>query len=304
MSNNSLAIVISNELIRAAHGLTLIEKRLLMLAIAQLDSKLPPTPENLVSKIRVRELLKEFEIDERNAYTQAKAATERLLGRYIRFKNGAIESRMQWIGQANYHAEQGWIELEFWHKLAPHLFELKSHFTSYKLSHASGLRSVYSWRLFELLMQFKRTGALNILIDDFHHAMESPDSLRSNFANLRNRIIEPATAEIKERTGLVVEWETTKTGRKVKALKFTFPTEQQTKLPIDKPDNRTKTEQHLPQTPKPDSPKLDAKEALMSKQEVLSQFVGLQHLSKSSKQTIDALASQKELEAFKRYGLM
>ena len=128
------------------------------------------------------------------------------------------------------------------------LFELKNHFTAYKLSRVSGMKSVYSWRLFELLMQFKKTGLLNILIDDFYHAMDAPESLRANFSNLRNRVIEPAVKEIREKDGLAVEWEAIKAGRKVKALKFTFPIEQQVSLEIPEKPIKTPTKTRTKKT--------------------------------------------------------
>lgn len=223
-------VSLSNELVRAAHGLTLTEKRVLMLAVSKLDNKAKSTPENLVSKITVLELVNEYGLDGKSAYKQAYDAVEHLMSRYIRFYHEGVETRMQWIGQANYRENEGLLELEFWHKLSPMLFELKNRFTSYKLNRAGVLRSVYSWRLFELIMQFKSTGLLTIMIDDFNHALETPTSLRANFANLRSRVIEPAVKEIREKDGLAIQWEAIKAGRKVKALKFTFPTEQQLML--------------------------------------------------------------------------
>lgn len=253
MKNDPAHVAIGNELVRAAHGLSLMEKRVLMLAIAKLDSKAPPLPSNLVSRITVKEIIAQYDIDEKIAYSQAKTAIESLMNRYIRVRHNGIESRMQWAGQSSYKISEGWLEIEFWHRLAPMLFELKSHFTTYKLSRVSGMKSIYSWRLFELLMQFKTTGLLNIPIEDFYHAMDAPESLRANFSNLRNRVIEPAVKEIREKDGLAIEWETIKAGRKVKALKFTFPTEQQAALPIaDKPiktpakARTTKTEADVP----------------------------------------------------------
>nr|CAA6811191.1 MAG: RepB family plasmid replication initiator protein [uncultured Thiotrichaceae bacterium] len=230
----------SNELIRSAHGLTLGEKRLLMLAIAKIDSKKPATPQNMVTRIDVSEFINEFKITPQTAYTEVRHAAEQLMNRYIRFfypdKDGKeIETRMQWVGRASYKKSEGWVELAFWHELSPMLFELQERFTSYKLDRVGGLRSVYSWRLFELLMQFKSTGKLKISVDEFTQIMEAPKSIKANFANLRIKIIEPAVKEIREKDGLKVKWEPIKAGRKVQTLLFTFPQEQQVALPLKQP---------------------------------------------------------------------
>lgn len=237
---SELYVNMSNELVRSAHGLTLGEKRLLMLAVARLDSVGSASPENMVTRIDVSDFAKEFDVTPQTAYEEVKSAAEQLMNRYIRFfhkdKDGAlIETRMQWVGEANYKQSEGWVEIAFWHRLSPMLFELKEQFTSYKLSRAGGLRSVYSWRLFELLMQYKTTGKLKISVDDFANAMDAPETYRKDFGAMKRRVLEPAVKEIKEKDGLNAMWQPVKAGRKVKELIFTFPREQQAALPLNPP---------------------------------------------------------------------
>ena len=298
-------VSLSNELVRAAHGLTLTEKRVLMLAVSKLDSAAKPTPENLVSKITVLELVSEYGLDSKSAYKQAYDAVEHLMNRYIRFVHEGIETRMQWVGQANYKQDEGYIELEFWHKLSPMLFELKNKFTSYQLNRAGVLRSVYSWRLFELLMQFKKTGLLNISIDDFNHAMEAPESLRANFSNLRNRVIEPAVKEIREKDGLAVEWEAIKAGRKVKALKFTFPTEQQLSLdaPVKAPNSANTTRNDKQATTYTTSKTKSVEPELMSLSDIKSRLQSAKELAELVNAPIETYLTARDKEAIAHYGL-
>ncbi len=220
-------VSIANDLIRSAQGLNLGEKRLLMLAISKLDSQAKPTFQGATTVIRVTEMVDAFGLNPDKAYQEAKKAAEGMMKRQIRLKpNDADSELIQWVGKSKYSKGEGWILIEFYHGLFPHLFELKSHFTTYKLSRASALRSVYSWRLFELLMQFKKTGLLNISLEEFRHTLEVPSSYETDFSWLRMRVIEPAVKEIREKDGLAIQWEAIKAGRKVKALTFTFPTEQ------------------------------------------------------------------------------
>jgi plasmid replication initiation protein len=236
-----------NELIRAAHGLTLMEKRLLMLAVAKLDSGKPATPQNMTVKIHVSEFVAQYGVTAKSTYGDVRQATEHLMDRYIRFfsQDGKKETRMQWVGQATYEEDAGTVELGFWHALSPLLFELEKHFTSYKLSRVGGLRSVYSWRLFELLMQFKKTGYLRIETDSFRDAMETPKTYQKDFSLLRIKCIEPAVKEIREKDGLNVTWKPIKTGRKVTALEFRFPQEQQTALSLNQPKPSSLTPQQI-----------------------------------------------------------
>ena len=231
-------VYLKNDLVRAAHGLSLMEKRLLMLAISRIDSKQPATIENMTVRVNVSEFSKAFGVTAKSTYNDVKLATEQLMDRYIRFSSpdGKQEVRMQWVGRATYVKDMGTVEIAFWHELSPMLFELEKHFTGYKLSRAGGLKSVYSWRIFELIMQFKNTGILKIEIPEFMEIMEAPESYKKDFGLHRVRVIEPAIKEIREKDGLRITWKPIKTSRKVTALEFKFPVEPQHELfKIDKP---------------------------------------------------------------------
>lgn len=234
----SRCVNMSNALIRSAHSLTLAEKRLVMLAVSKLDStKESPMPADMTVKITAAEFVEAFGVSPNTAYEEMLSASKQLFLRYIRFftdtPTGEIERTMHWVGDAAYKRGEGWIELALYYKLAPQLFELKKQFTSYKLSRAAALRSIYSWRLFELLMQFKSTGLLRIQIDEFCHAVEAPESYTTDFFNLRQRVIEPSIKEIAEKDGLQVAWEPIKAGRKVKALEFRFNPQSQVAMGLE-----------------------------------------------------------------------
>ncbi len=221
-----------NALTRSAQSLTLAEKRLVMLAVSKLDAEKPPTPENMGVKVTAEEFARAFDVSMNTAYDELQSAGKQLFHRYIAFYGDVgktLLTQMHWVGEVEYHKNEGWIELHFWHKLAPYLFKLKEkgNFTSYRLSRASALRSLYSWRLFDLLMQFRNTGELWIKIDEFCHALEVPDLYRKDSGQLRRAVIEPAVKEIREKDGLDLTWEAIKAGRKVVMLEFKFPKEKE-----------------------------------------------------------------------------
>ncbi len=278
-------VSIANDLIKSAQGLNIGEKRLLMLAVSKLDSKAKPSIQGATVAITVSEMVEMFDLNPDKAYQEAKKAAEGIMKRQIRLKpNDADSELIQWVGKSKYSKGEGWILIEFYYGLFPHLFELKSHFTSYRLSRAGAFRSVYSWRLFELLMQFKKTGLLNILIDDFTHALEVPSAYMSDFSWLRMRVIEPAVKEIREKDGLAVEWEAIKAGRKVKALKFTFPTEQQLSLVSEpKPPKAAK--------PENSSPKMDE---FLSLSETKSRLQSAKELARLAKVPAETYLTEKD----------
>jgi len=111
-------ITMSNALTRAAHNLSLPEKRIVMTAAAKLDSRtrLPPgmVP---VTKITAAEYAKAWDLDSTTAYEQLKAGAEVLYQRSITFYEPAHKRRgkdlghtrvsMRWIGQAKYPPGRG-----------------------------------------------------------------------------------------------------------------------------------------------------------------------------------------------------
>ena len=94
------------------------------------------------------------------------------------------------------------------------------------------LRSVYSWRLLELLTRFESTGTAEYTIEDFCASMEATEKQAADFAAVRRKIIEPAVKELTEKDGWLIQWQPIKAGRKVKALRFTFMRDPQGRLPL------------------------------------------------------------------------
>jgi plasmid replication initiation protein len=231
----------SNALINAAHSLTLSEKRVMSCAVAKLDSvRAPRHGESPTIKLSASEYAETFKVTKDTAYDELQSAADNLFQRYIRIientRKGPKEYKFRWVGGVKYHKGEGWVELGFWHEVVPHLMVLRKNFTSYKLAQASGLRSIYSWRLLELLAQFKTTGLVRKDIDAFIHAMDAPESCQKNFKDLRRRIIEPAVAELITKDGWMIEWTTIRTGRKVTGLEFRFERDPQIQLPLEPPE--------------------------------------------------------------------
>lgn len=231
-----LSVSMRNELANAAHRLTLTEKRIMMFAVAKIDSRRATNPfEKLTVTITASEYAKVYKVDLSTAYTELSTATVRLYERTIGWSRRDAESQGEderWISGKKYHAGQGWVAVTVNHKILPLLTLLRGKFVSYKLAQASALRSVYSWRLLELLTQFKSKGWRQDSIQDFVRAMEVPETYSQNFAQLRRWVIEPAIKELQEKDGWVIAWEPLKLGRKVTALRFEFSRNPQRGLPL------------------------------------------------------------------------
>src|SRR5471032_5802 len=225
-----LQVNMSNALARSAHSLNLSEKRIIAACIAKTDQM--PNMEKVkqrgawLVRLSAADYAETFGIGLDAAYEQLQSAADNLFNRYIRTtrqtRKGIEECKFRWVGGVRYHKGEGWVELDWWHEVVPHLFDLKGEFTKYKLKQASALRSKHSWRLFELMQSWQDTGHYQPTIEDFCKSMEVPESYLKDFKSIRTRVIEPAVKELIEKNNMLITWTTQNAGRKVIGLSFKF----------------------------------------------------------------------------------
>lgn len=241
-------ITMSNALTRACHGLTLAEKRIIMIAVAKLDSKKGLSTEDrgtLRTRIDAREYADQFGLELHTAHEQLRDAAKVLYERSITFYTEAHNRKgnfidepaqvsMRWIGSKVLYPEKGVasIQLSWNPELVPHLTGLRKQFTSYQLKQASALRSIYSWKLLELLMRFEKTGWAEYTVEDFCESMGASEKVRTNFGKVREKIINPAIKELTEKDNWVINLTTTKRGRRIQRLHFEFKRNDQLSLNI------------------------------------------------------------------------
>jgi plasmid replication initiation protein len=240
-------VTLDNALTRAAQGLSVAEKRLMMIAVSRLDPRTParsPSAAPLVTKVTAAEYAKHARVAMSAAYEALQKAAADLHNRKITFyedgsrgksKRGRLRISMSWVGRCTYHDGEGWIELAWWHEVMPYLTGLREQFTTYQLRQAVALRSLYSWRLLELISQYQDTGWCQLPIEEFCHAMDATATQRNDFAKIRTKIIEPAVKELDAKDAWSIQWEPIKAGRKVTALRFTFVRDDQRRRDLGEP---------------------------------------------------------------------
>jgi len=233
-----LHVNMSNTLVRASHGLNLVEKRIITACIATIDS-MRVSKRDQYDQASVRLSAKEygdqFGIDMRNAYNELKAASERLFERYVVMRwetpKGMRIHKFRWVSGVLYLEGEGIIEINFTREVMPYLTFLRGTYTSYQLKVASALRSVYSWRLLELFKSWETTKELYITMEDFRHTMEIPESYL--YKDVRVKCIDVAVKELQEKNNMVITWTPIKKSRAVASLRFKWKEDDQIKLNLE-----------------------------------------------------------------------
>lgn len=207
--------------------LTLAEQRVLLACIAQIDSKAVLT-ENYRFEITASGVADLAGLENlSNAYRDLKKAAEKLYERSVVIDdpdpdNPQITQRKtRWISSIDYVPGEGKLVLSFSIGIIPYLSQLSREFTKYKLKHVARFESVYSIRLYELLVQWSSAGEREIEVEWLKRQFQVGDKY-DRVVDLKKRVIDPAVEEINQHSNLWVKYGQRKSGRTITHFQFQF----------------------------------------------------------------------------------
>jgi plasmid replication initiation protein len=222
-----LTVVKSNKVVEASYMLSLAEQRVLLSCIAQIDSTAVLTEEYRfeVTASGVADLVGIENLS--NTYRDLKTAAEKLYERSVTIDdpdpdNPKITQRKtRWISSIDYVPGEGKVVLSFAFGIIPYLSQLSREFTKYKLKHVARFESVYSIRLYELLVQWNSSGEREIEVEWLKNQFQVGDKY-SRLVDLKKRVIDPAVEEINKHSNLWVKYGQRKSGRTITHFQFQF----------------------------------------------------------------------------------
>ena len=217
MSKKEL-VVKSNQVIEASYRLTVIEQKVLLSAIAKIPKQVAVT-DNEIYTVSISDL-QNIGSHEKTAYRELKQAVERLYDRSINFVDGSV-SKIRWVQRIDFNDSKSEIAIRFSKDILPYISNVKANFTQYLLSDVATMKSAYSFRLYELLAQYKSIGHRLIGIDDLRIMLDIGKRYKTT-GNLIAWVIEPSIHEINDLTNLIITVLPKKTGRKYTHLEFTI----------------------------------------------------------------------------------
>jgi len=226
---NNYLVTKSNDLINARYCFNLIESRLFLLTLSQVDlyaEKLTP------SKIYIKDFLELSgaktsayygDVDVKQSVNQMKKILKDLMTKVIEIKNKEGRPKMfVLITAAEYKKDESgvFVEIHLNDFIKPDLLDLKKHFTSYDLRNILPCRSHYSIRLYQLLKQYEKIGVREEFIENIKYMLEC-ENLYKNYYDFKNRVILKAQEELKKVSDLYFDFEETeKLGKKVTKIRF------------------------------------------------------------------------------------
>ncbi len=217
---NSL-VVKHNALINFHGHFSSVESKIMCILISRLDRN---NPKKTTYSLNAKKIVKMLDTSHKNEFSRLKALSKGLLKKYLSIptETGFLETC--WISSTEYYADTNRIEFTISEKLLPYLFELKEHFTSYRLRNILLLKRSYSLRIYELLKQYESLGEREFTIDKLKQILKADGYAR--YSNFKQKVLMPAYDELKEKTDIWFEFTEIKQGRSVNALHFTIHTKE------------------------------------------------------------------------------
>ncbi|MBA2176867.1 replication initiation protein [Halobacillus locisalis] len=223
-SNERNWVTKSNELIEATYRspLTKREQKLIAYVVSQIE---PRDEEFHIYRVSIREFTKMMGL-EQPKYTELGDILKKLMSKVIEIeKTDGKKLLTHWISGAEYSPDEGpqegTIDFSFDPRLKPYLLQLKNQFTSYRLENILELKSGYSIRFYELLKKWENVGVVTFTVDELRRKVGAVEVYKE-FANFRQRVLEPASKELREKTDIYFEYEPIKKGRKYHSITFSI----------------------------------------------------------------------------------
>lgn len=218
-------VVKTNKLITALQDLSLVEARLIQLAIIDARETGLGFSKKSPLVITAERYAKAFDIEKANAYKLLVAAEAKIFNRELWFIEDGAEVKTRWLQRTAYRTGTGKIELVFSEDVAENISRIDgtiNYFTKYWLKNTSKFQSVYSVRLYELLKQWvsdpKRMPVLKLDVLRKQLGIE-PDQYLI-ISNFKRKVLHYALEEINTYSDITAEYEQVKEGCQIIGFKF------------------------------------------------------------------------------------
>ncbi len=222
-------VVKSNQLIVASYTLSLVEQRLILMAIVTArESALPITSDTLL-KVRAEDYMQHFNVTRQTAYQALAEAAESLFNRRVTVEVYDPDRQqyrpltVRWVTGMSYEPGQALITLRFGPEVIPHITRLEANFTMYELKQVAALKSGYAVRLYEMLIKWRVSGKTpEMPLQEFREQLGLLTGQYERMADFKKNVLDLAVSQINQHTDIDVVYEQLRQGRTISAFIFRF----------------------------------------------------------------------------------
>ena len=224
MKSNTRIVKKSNDLIRAYYDLSLVEQRIILIAISYITDSDNRTVEIPVPDYKNLLGVKTIDYSFLNDVLTELRQKSIIITNNNTDENGDIDEFLitGWVN--NIQKKKNKLFIEFNKYVWEHLNNLKDQYTIYDLTLVLKFKSKYTIRLFEILKSYAYIGKCNLKIEELRKYLFLEDKYQQ-FYDFQKKIVEPSIEEINEiskenNTGINVSFEVIKLGNYNDSIKF------------------------------------------------------------------------------------
>lgn len=221
---NERLVVKDNALIDASFNLSLIEQRLMLLAIVE-AREIPNLTSDTPVEVRAVTYREQYNTDSSEAYKQLSEASKQLFNRqfsYVdRYQQMQAVTVSRWVNEITYIKERGMVVLYLNRNVIEMITRLENQFTRYHLSQIATLSSQYSIRLYEVVIKWLSNGQTQkYSITQLRSLLGIDEHEYRTMSNFKIRVLDRAVKEINEKTNIELNYLQSKEGRTISHIKF------------------------------------------------------------------------------------
>jgi len=218
-------VVKTNRLNTATQNLSLSEIRLMQLAIVDARETGKGLSTDKPLTISASRYAEAFNVTRQTAYEAILKAEKTLFDRRFSFldtDNRMVKSR--WVQRVKYLDDEASIEVILTFDVINEVTRIDGYeqfFTQYLLEQTATLKSAYSVRLYELLVQWKTARKTPVFdIEVFREQLGVNPTDYERVYDFKKNVLDVAVKEINEKTDIQTSYDQVKRGRKIIGFKF------------------------------------------------------------------------------------
>ena len=235
-------VVKDNALINASYSLSLVEQRLILLAIvATRQDDHDKAWDFWLGKpisVTAQSYIDTFGVSRQTAYEVLKDACKTLFSRQFSYQeprtNGIMMKTTRWVSDIAYNNDTATVEFTFAPAVLPLITRLEQHLTSYELQQVANLNSAYAVRLYEVLIAWRSVGKTpQIKLEDLRNRLGVLASEYERMYDFKKYVLDNAIKQINEHTDIKASYEQHKQGRVITGFTFKFKMKSKPKKSLD-----------------------------------------------------------------------
>lgn len=252
----SMLVVKDNRLIEGRYKLTLNELKLAAMLITPVNRESEGIGYHTY-RLRIKDFIDLLPGQASNMYTDIKKMFKHLMGEVIEIRKPKREGKREgwnifpFLVDADYDGGNPYIDYQFSPKIEFLITQRKKNFTSFDVRIPLGFKHKHSFRLYELLKQFKTLEVRTIKLEELKRYLNIMGDYE-RYQHLKERVLNPAQNDLKTSKWCDISftYEPKRIGNQIVAIKFRIY-----KRKVSKPDKI--------QSPDPNAETTEAAEKLL-----------------------------------------